>query len=730
MGNLIESLNYDRYQRLITGYFTHPFSVVAYDDMGMVFWHSAGCSTHKTYTHPAEIITNGTRKYSDDAIKWIVLSGNTHCYLIEVHDINEELIATIGVFFSNQDAEDECSLMTRIAPSIAALRQLIQSEYELNTELDSMAGELADRHDELNMVYTTVDDIQSRAEAGIALAGLVKNCSAYMGVPLSALIVPQCNINIHYQNKNDTFDNLDSVLAYIENTLLYQTNNTTEPVILNTDEDYASEGLERMVEGKFIAIPVMTKGGVEHSILACYKPKTEHEFDFTNSDKNLLMTMVRKVTKILNASFDSMTGLMSRQAFEFSTESAVRFAKQEQNVSAILYINIDKVQIINDMAGHLAGDVVIKQVASAISTLLKDVEIVARIGGDIFGVLIDNCSSEEAETIAENIRLILNKRFSWNRDQFDISISIGVCEINEHTVSATSAITAAEVSCDAAKELGRNQVVVYNDNNALVQERKGAMHWVHRIQAALRGHKFCLFAQPIEMLNGSPEAFHFEILLRMHDHDGGILSPGAFMHAAELYNMMPELDEYVIKTAISTFEPYWDLLNDKNGSIAINLSGQSIRKSGFLDFILNQVGNSTLPANVFCFEVTETAALGCIDEAKHFIQQIKKIGCKFSLDDFGTGMSSFNYLKLLPVDYLKIDGSFVSEIINDPINDEMVRAINRIGHVMNLKTIAEFVEDKEIMDHLREIGIDYGQGFHIGKPIPFEQRLEMLTDRR
>ncbi len=730
MDALTKSLNYRHYQELISGYFKHPITTVAYNEFGSVIWHTDDSVLHNRYPNPTEIISGGKVLFSDNTVKCFELKDNVNCYLVELHDLHEELIATIAAFVNKHDDEDENSLISRVVPSISTARTLIEGEYKLNNELNQMANELSDRYDELNMVYATDDDIQNRAEADSALDCLVENCCEYMGVPLSVLIVPQCNVNIHHLKETSNMEKLDDVLAYIRNHLTKRSSDSNNPVILNNSDDYCIEALPNNIEGKFISIPILTKAGIARGILACFKPETEEKHDFSNSDKNLLMTMVRKITKILNASFDSLTGLMSRQAFEFAAESAVLFSKQVNTVSTILYINIDKTQIINDTASHHAGDSIIKQVAGIIKFVLEDVEMIARISGDIFGVLIENCTKEDAERLAENIRHdVSNRRLSWKRDQFDVTVSIGVCEINEQTVSATSCITAAEVACDTAKEQGRNTVVVYNDNNTQVLERKGAMHWVNRIQSALREKRLTLFAQPIQVLNGEHEAFHYEILLRMRDNDGSILSPGAFMHAAELYHMMPELDEYVIKTAISTLEEHWDRLPDKLGSIAINLSGQSIKKNGFLDFILNVTQKSTIPAEVFCFEVTETTALGSLNEAKTFIQSIKNTGCKFSLDDFGTGLSSFSYLKLLPVDYLKIDGSFVKDIIEDPVADEMVRAIHKVGNVMNLKTIAEFVEDSDILEHLRTIGINYGQGYHIGKPIPFSESLEILASK-
>ncbi len=722
-----EVLSYDQYYKLLAGYFSKHICIVGYDDINIVNWYSDGCLMQNNYPHPANILNNGTKKDHDHDLIWVELDDKINCYLIEVQDLHDEVIATLAVFFTAQNVNDEHAELARIAPSIIALRNIIQSEYQLNNELSGVTNELGERYDELNLIYATDDDIQNHAEADAALDRLIENCSEYLGVPLSALIVPQCNVNIHYPQEPSTIDDIDAVLEYISDQRIKQSGNSPEPVILNSLEDYASEGLDQVVSGKFISIPILTKGGAARGILACYKP--EADVDYSNSDKNLLLTMARKVTKILNANFDTLTGLMSREAFECSTESALLLSKQTQNVSSILYINIDKTQIVNDVASLHAGDAVIKQVAAIIKSHLKEVKMIARIGGDIFGVLIENCGKEAAAKIANEIRLaISNEDFSWKQHKFDVTISIGVCELNEQTVSVTSAITAAEVSCDTAKEQGRNATVIDNDSNLQVLERKNDMHWVNRVQEALREQKFLLFAQPIQVLNGNPEAFHFEILLRMRDEDGSILSPGAFMHAAETYKVMPDLDAYVIKTAISTLEAYSPLIGGKHGSIAINLSGQSIRKNGFLDFILQQLSHSSVPANAFCFEVTETATLGCLNEAKHFIEQIKKIGCKFSLDDFGTGLSSFSYLKQLPVDYLKIDGSFVMNIVEDRVNDEMVRAIHRIGQVMNLKTIAEFVEDEAVMDHLRSIGINYGQGYHIGKPIPIEECLGMLTN--
>lgn len=428
----------------------------------------------------------------------------------------------------------------------------------------------------------------------------------------------------------------------------------------------------------------------------------------------------RRLTRQLSyhASHDLLTGLYNRRKFEEHLEEILVNVREENRNHTFFYLDLDNFKIVNDTCGHVAGDELLKQLPSLFNEVLRSGDIVARLGGDEFGIILENCSLKQAVTIADKIRQkIKNYRFIWDDRTFEIGVSIGVIPVNADNAEMSQLLSAADVACYAAKDSGRNRVHVYEPSDEAVNERYGQMHWTARISKALEEHRFCLFQQPIVgVKDGNRD--HQEILLRMIDEDNNIIPPGAFMPAAERYGLMPELDRWVIRELFqllsneSTAEP----IRGTDRVFAINLSGDSINAEGLLKYILDESTRYEIQLRNICFEITETVAISNLSKATLFINELKSHGCQFALDDFGSGLSSFAYLKTLPVDYLKIDGSFVKEISHDDIDCAMVESIQQIGHVMQLKTIAEHVENEETLQVLQEIGIDYVQGYHMGRP--------------
>lgn len=417
------------------------------------------------------------------------------------------------------------------------------------------------------------------------------------------------------------------------------------------------------------------------------------------------------------ASHDALTGLPNRRQFERRIAEMLDTARLERKRHALLYLDLDQFKVVNDTCGHVAGDELLRQLAGVLTSTMRSSDTLARLGGDEFGILLERCGTDNALAIAEKIRqAVVDFRFVWQDKVFEIGASIGVMAISETSEGAAAVMSAADVACYAAKDRGRNCVHLYLPDDEVMSRRMGEMDWVQRIKQALKESRFCLYRQAIEPIHGDMEkGSHYEILIRLQRDDGSTVPPMAFIPAAERYNLMPAIDRWVVRSVLEFIAAH---TIDTDVRYAINLSGQSIGDAGLLEFITEEFRQRKIPPQVVCFEVTETAAIANLSQAGKFITALREIGCRFSLDDFGSGMSSLAYLKNLPVDSLKIDGAFVRDIVDDPVDYAMVNAINNIAHVMGIKTIAEFVENQDILDRLKTIGVDYAQGYHIHKPEP------------
>jgi diguanylate cyclase (GGDEF)-like protein/PAS domain S-box-containing protein len=417
------------------------------------------------------------------------------------------------------------------------------------------------------------------------------------------------------------------------------------------------------------------------------------------------------------ASHDILTELVNRREFETRLERALKSAKARETSYAVLYLDLDQFKIVNDACGHNAGDALLKQIGALLKSKIRWRDTLARLGGDEFGVLLESCTMDEALRTAENLRELISEfRFVWDERTFRLGVSVGVVPITLQTDDVASLLSAADSACAAAKDAGRNRVYNYQENDIDLMKRRKEMQWAARISNALDENRFELFRQTIQPLQVAGEhGAHYELLIRMRDEAGSLIAPGLFIAAAERYGLMTSIDRWVIQSAFRWLVSEADE-RERLALCSINLSGQSLADEKFLPFVVDQFQKSGLSGSCICFEITETAAIASYSQANRFIHALKEIGCRFALDDFGTGLSSFGYLKHFPVDYLKIDGSFVKEMLHDPIDREMVRSINEIGHLTGKKTIAEFAENAEIITMLRGMGIDFAQGYGVSEP--------------
>jgi len=433
------------------------------------------------------------------------------------------------------------------------------------------------------------------------------------------------------------------------------------------------------------------------------------------------ITEIKRMSETINyqASHDALTGLSNREEFSFKLGELLKTLKTGEARHALVVIDVDRFKAVNDTAGALAGDELLRQVASHVQANISRKDISARIGGDEFAIILQDCEPEDSVNVARRLQeAVESRKFSWQASAFPVTLSVGIVPLSRESEDIHAVLAAADDACHLSKEEGGNKINVFHVQDSKFQKRRGDMEWIAKINRAAEENRFVLYHQEIEPLDAAaglrPKT---EILVRLVNEDGSIARPGDFIPAAERYNLMPLIDRWVLRNALAAYR----LLADRGSPLAermisINLSGPSLLDDSLVDLILAEAAAQAVPSSKVCFEITETAAIQNLSYATRFMKRLKDEGFTFALDDFGSGFSSFGYLKNLPVDYLKIDGSLVQSVDESQVSYAMVEAINSIGHVMGIKTIAEFVKSLEIKQRLSEIGVDFAQGYFVHQP--------------
>ncbi len=472
----------------------------------------------------------------------------------------------------------------------------------------------------------------------------------------------------------------------------------------------ARDGAEYVIDGT--AAPVRDCSSQMIGIVIVFRDVTQH------------YALARKLS--WQASHDFLTGLANRREFEQRLAETIFSAQENGQQHTLCYLDLDQFKVVNDTCGHVAGDELLRQLSVLLRRRLRTTDTLARIGGDEFGIILHDCDPLNANSITDHLlKMIQGFRFVWQSNTFSIGASIGLVPINAQSRDLNSILGAADAACYAAKERGRNRIHVYQADDLDLVQQRGERRWIARITKALEEKRFCLYQQkiiPIDLKSGAKT--HYELLLRMVSVTGEVIAPMAFIPAAERYGLMISIDRWVVSHFFAAYKSLSQkrltASQDSDCVYAINLSGVSVSDDHFLAFLKEQfMAHEILPETI-CFEITETAAIANLSKAAHLIEEIKDMGCSFALDDFGSGMSSFAYLKNLPVDYVKIDGSFIKNIMNDSVDSALVECMNRIGHEIGMQTIAEFVENDSILEKLRGFGVDYAQGYGIAKPSPLD----------
>ncbi|MEA5465005.1 EAL domain-containing protein [Leptothoe sp. PORK10 BA2] len=609
----------------------------------------------------------------------------------------------------------------------AQKKQIFQSEYRFQTPVGNVTwvfGQAAAEYDtsgDLSGYVGSITDISNRKLLEIALETEKEIAQVTLDSIGDAVITTDARGRVNYLNPvAETMTGWTTQTAHgrplvqVFNVI----NETTREPALNPVDRVLSSGL---VTGLANHTVLVRRDGQEFSIEDSAAP-------ILNRQKRLIgvvmvfhdVTQSRSMARELSwqASHDSLTGLHNRRYFETELAVMVTTAVQQNQHHVLCYLDLDQFKVVNDTSGHLAGDELLRQLARLLKRHIRAADRVARLGGDEFGILLTQCPMDQAVNIAEELRqAIADYPFIWQDRVFRVGVSIGLVALNSGSNDATAVMSAADAACYAAKYRGRNRIQIYQKDNVELNQQRQERQWSLVIRQAIENNQFCLYRQAIAQTidpDGTPTDF-YEVLVRMLDAAAEIVSPAAFIPAAERYGLMPELDRWIIRTCLQNLENCLQG-GSKNVLYSINLSGTSLNDDQFLEFVQTQLIRFKVPPRNICFEITETAAIADFESATSFISQLKGLGCRFALDDFGSGMSSFAYLKALPVDFLKIDGAFIQTILSDSTTQAIVESIHRVGNVMGLKTIAESVENDLILAKMQTIGVDFVQGYGINRP--------------
>ena len=648
-----------------------------------------------------------------------LLGDHVPVYLFWLRDDSEKVLGILAVVCrrtAQVQAEEQSFAFAHalLRPALECLRRELLSR----SAIASLNTAVTARDQDLELLLA--DGALDRTSIGNAdeLEAILSQAIERIGSSTASLIVPDKSIALLRSKVPRASDT--ELVARARRQLLSMAQIRRDPVIVNK---LASDSLMGLLPYKILSCALRSSAGKTVGVLALFREELGNPF--TTRDARLTEALARKAVAAIEVNYDALSGLHTRPAFEQRARAAVLGAPDQPWTA--LYIDTDQLHVINDSVGMHVGDSMLGQLGELIRHRLPPGAFAARISGDRFAVLLPT-QPDDAEAFAEALRKGVEQlSMLHGTSRLRLSISVGIALLDTSKGELMHSLAAAETACKAAKDRGRNRVEVYKANDISLARRFEDINIAGQLRAAIDANRLQLHSQLIlpfaHTENPRP---HYEILLRMLDEEGRTVGPDRFLSAANRYQLMAEIDRWVIDKAIESLEPHADVLAGGAVSFAINFSGQSLNDEDFVDFLLEKVRSSRLDPSVFCFELTENAAIRSMARAELLIGKLRELGCGVALDDFGTGLSSLSYLRQLPVTLLKIDGSFIRDILKDPRTESMVRAIADLAHGMSIATVAEYVETDEIRTRVAALGVDYGQGFAIGRPAPLQDLLAEL----
>ncbi len=725
--NIITNRNIDSAKGLLQSLVPRAQCFCFYDLSRSCVWSSEGVDDYEIDNYVTDLPDDVVSGILPDSslLRRTLTSGRTLLVLPAYGDRNEGLGLLISVFSKNagKSSSFNPSLLKNILlPAV----QVIGESLRLNQQLGETVSRAEIAEKELELVYKVDEKIHGVSRSHAGLAQLIGQSGRFLGIAYSVLLLPSKRIRISATHSSWKHVNRKVLDKYIIEKLFPKLEGQRAPLIFEVppvedSDNIADQGYQTML------CPLTDRAGNVEGVLAQLGSVNNTLFD--KSHMRFMSHIVRKVEYVIEQSFDVMTGLMNRSGFEAQLHESMKSLIDTDDEHQIIYFDLDNLQLVNNTFGREAGDEVIIRFAQMLEDVLSKNAVATRLTGDDFAILLTHSTVEQALDMTTSVRRKGEQlRYLQGDKSLQVTVSIGVAGFDVKASDVADVLTAARIACDSAKDHGRDRVEVYDQDNQSIIRRYDDMHLVSEIQKTLDADGFELRAQAIVSLTDKDDhRSHFEILLRMKDGKGNKVSSKALFSAAERYQLMPQIDRWVVSTTLSKLGEHAEYLKATGASFAINLSGQSLGDDEILKFIEDEIESSGVPAASLCFEVTESAAVSNLRKAQAFIDALRERGCSFSLDDFGAGLSSFAYLKNFKVDTLKIDGSFIRDIIDNRISESMVAAITQVAKVMKLKTVAEYVESKETMSLIRKLGVDFAQGYAIGKPIAVDDVLQALT---
>jgi diguanylate cyclase (GGDEF)-like protein len=713
--------SFEPYVQLVRSLLPRASSVSLFDASGAMRWSSETTTGPDFHNLVEDARTSGGPRPQGPGMMRM-LDGTQPVYLFWIRDEAEELTGIVAVMCKQQNgtAESEATEFSFKHALLRPVLECLRRDLLSRAAIDQLSRTVTSRDRDLELLLADGTADRPTGDGADELKGILKQAIEHVSCSTAALIVPDKSIAMSRSATNRAADM--QLVARAHKQLLSMAQARREPVIINKMAPNSALGI---LPYKILSCALRSGAGKTMGVLALFREDPGEPFG--EREARLTEILARKAVALIESSHDALSGLYTRPAFEQRVRAVVGDPKSSKHWTA-LYIDADQLHVINDSFGMHVGDSVLGQLGELIRHRLPPGAFAARISGDRFAVLLPT-QLDDAAKFAESLREGVEKLGTTHGEsRLHVSISVGVATLDTAAGELMHSLAAAETACKAAKDRGRNRVEVYKSNDVSLVRRFADINIAGQLRAAIDAGRLQLYSQLIVPFacaeNPRP---HFELLLRMLDEDGRTVGPDRFLSAANRYQLMPEIDRWVINQAIELLKPQAELLSGQTVSFAINFSGQSLNDESFVDFVLERIRSSGIDPAVFTFELTENATIANIARAESLIRSLRDLGCNVALDDFGTGLSSLAYLRQLPVTMLKIDGSFVRDILKDPRAESMVRAIAQLARSMSLTTVAEYVETEEIRTRLATLGVDYGQGFAIGRPAPLSDLLPELS---